>query len=421
MAGELPNLCSMRSAARRTAALAAIFFLISSTDARSAMEIGVADIVVGNVYGRNLSKRMNAGEKLIYNQKVRTGRNSATTLEFNNEMKMTMGERAEMLLDDLVYDPKSENMKGIVQLTRGVMRFASSKTAEVDLRVRTPAATIGIRGTAFDVLADPRKTEVSVIVGRIQVSSQFGSQEVGPGQTFAVESTSGAKFAPEQSAKFAAAVGKMLSMISQDNTMPKDKAEEVKKAQEQQSKHKSQPKQTQQIKSNTTATQPMMFYNAIRGKNLENLIYLDLKYGRVVIELLPGVAPVHAVRLRELSREGFYNGLTFHRVQKGFVAETGDPTGKGTGGSGKLLKAELSKESFVRGVVGMKHKLRELDSADSQFFIITSPAPHLDGKYTIWGRVIYGMEFVDLLKPGAPPKEPDTILKMQVAADVKES
>ena len=119
------------------------------------------------------------------------------------------------------------------------MRFsASSKTTEVDLRVRTPAATIGIRGTAFDVLADPRKTEVSVIVGRIQVSSQFGSKEVGPGQTFAVESTSGAKFAPEQSAKFAAAVGKMLSMISQDNTMPKDKAEEVKKAQEQQSKQK---------------------------------------------------------------------------------------------------------------------------------------------------------------------------------------
>ena len=125
--------------------------------------------------------------------------------------------------------------------------------------------------------------------------------------------------------------------------------------------------------------------------------------------------------MKELSREGFYNGLTFHRVQQGFVAETGDPTGKGTGGSGKLLKAELSKELFVRGAVGMKHKPRDLDSADSQFFIITSPAPHLDGKYTIWGRVIYGMEFVDLLKPGAPPKEPDTILQMRVAADVKGS
>ena len=421
MAEELPSLCSMRSAARRTARLAAIFVLISSTDARSAMEIGVADIVVGNVYGRNLSKRMNAGDKLIYNQRVRTGRDSGTTLEFNDQTRMTMGERAEMLLDDLVYDPNSKNMKGIVQLTRGVMRFASSSTAEVDLRVRTPAATIGIRGTVFDVLADPRKTEVSVIVGRIQVSSQFGSQEVGPGQTFAVESRSGAKFASEQSAEFAAAVRKMLSLISQENTMPKDKAEEVQKTQEQQLEQKSQPKQARQISSTTTDSQPEKFYNAIRDKDLENLIYIDLEYGRVVIELLPGVAPVHAARMRELSRQGFYNGLTFHRVQKGFVAETGDPTGKGTGGSGKLLKAELSKELFVRGAVGMKHKLRDLDSADSQFFIITSPAPHLDGKYTIWGRVIYGMEFVDLLKPGAPPKEPDTILKMRVAADVKES
>ena len=421
MALKLPNLFSTRSAVRRTTALAAIFVLISSTGTYSAMEIGVADIVVGDVYGRNLSKRMNAGEKLIYNQKVRTGRNSGTTLEFNDQTRMTIGERAEMLLDDLVYDPNSKNMKGIVQLTRGVMRFASSNIAEVDLRVRTPGATIGIRGTAFDILADPRKTEVSVIVGRIQVSSQFGSQEVGAGQTFAVESRSGAKFAREQSAEFAAAVGKMLSMISQENTIPKDKADKVQKAQEQKTQQKRQTKQTQQITLKTTGSQPGTFYDAIRGKDLENLIYIDLKYGRVVIELLPGFAPVHAARMRELSRQGFYNGLMFHRVQKGFVAETGDPTGKGTGGSGKLLKAELSKEPFVRGAVGMKHKLRELDSADSQFFIITSPAPHLDGKYTIWGRVIYGMEFVDLLKPGAPPKEPDTILKMRVAADIKES
>ena len=107
MAVELPNLFSMRSAAWRMATLAAIFVLISSTGTHSAMEIGVADIVVGNVYGRNLSKRMNAGEKLIFNQRVRTGRDSGTTLKFNDQIRMTMGERAEMLLDDLVYDPNS--------------------------------------------------------------------------------------------------------------------------------------------------------------------------------------------------------------------------------------------------------------------------------------------------------------------------
>lgn len=418
----------VRKNVRRIGLLAVMLVVISSTGTHSAIEIGVADIVVGKVYGRNLNKRMNQGEKLIYNQKVRTSRNSGATLEFKDKTRMTMGERAEMLLDDLVYNPGSKNLNGVVQLTRGVLRFASAKSTQVNLRVRTPAATIGIRGTAFDVHANPRKTEVSVIVGRIQVNSQFGSQEVGPGQTFAVSSNSGAKFTPKQSAEFAAAIAKMLSMISEDQMIPQDKAKEVKRAKQEQSERNTVQQQSDkplQQKNQgpavkAIAPQPEKFYHAIRGKNLENLIYIDLKYGRVVIELLPDLAPIHAARMKALSREGFYNGLTFHRVKKGFVAETGDPTGTGTGGSGKLIKAELSKENFVRGVVGMKRKLRELDSADSQFFIITGPAPHLDGKYTIWGRVIYGMEFVDLLKQGSPPNEPDSIQKMRVAADVKE-
>jgi peptidylprolyl isomerase len=399
--------------------------MISARGTQSAIEIGVADIVVGDVYGRNLSKRMIAGEKLIYNQKIRTGRDSSTTLEFGDKTRMTMGERAAMLLDDMVYDPKSKNLNGMVQLTRGVLRFASSKTAKVDLKVRTPVATIGIRGTAFDVLADPRKTEVSVLVGRIQVSSQFGSQDIGPGQTFVVQSSSGTKFTLEQSAEMAAAITKMLSMISAEQTMPKDEAEQVKEEQAQkneqkQSNNNTAPKETHKLTAKTAGSQPEEFYHAIRGKNLENFIYIDLKYGRVVIELLPELAPLHVAHIKQLTRAGFYNDLSFHNVRKGYVAETGDPTGTGLGGFGKTLKAELSKESFVRGVVGMKHKLRELDSADSQFFIITGAATHLDAKYTIWGRVVYGMEFLDLLKPGGPPKEPDAIKKMRVAADVKE-
>jgi peptidylprolyl isomerase len=413
-----------RGTKRAVALLTVLGLSVAASGSHSAIEIGVADIIVGDVYGRNISKRMLAGEKLIYNQKVRTGRNSGATLEFKDKTRMTMGERAEMLLDDMVYDPSEEKLNGVVQLTRGVLRFASSKTAKVDMRVRTPAAIIGIRGTAFDVLADPRKTEVSVIVGRIQVSSQFGSQDVGPGETFSVQSTSGANFTPEQSAEMAAAIAKMLSMISAEKTMPSDKADAVKEKTENKAETEEKKAETppdQQLAAKTTGSQPEAFYHAIRGKDLENLIYIDLKYGRVVIELKPDLAPMHVARMKELARQGFYNGLTFHRVQKGFVAETGDPTGTGQGGSGKTLKAELSKESFVRGVVGMKHQINALDTADSQFFIITGAANHLDGKYSIWGRVIYGMEFVDLLQPGAPPKEPDIIQKMRVAADVKET
>ncbi len=149
----------------------------------------------------------------------------------------------------------------------------------------------------------------------------------------------------------------------------------------------------------------------------ENTIYLDLKDGRVVIELLPKVAPLHVARIKELTRAGFYNGIVFHRVIEGFMAQTGDPTGTGTGGSDLPdLKAEFSDEPFWTGAVGMARSSSP-DSANSQFFICLDNANFLDGQYTVFGRVVEGMEFVDKIKRGEPPVDPDKIVKMQVAAD----
>lgn len=150
----------------------------------------------------------------------------------------------------------------------------------------------------------------------------------------------------------------------------------------------------------------------------ENTLYLDLKDGRVVIELLPDLAPNHVRRIKELARKGFYDGIVFHRVIEGFMAQTGDPTGTGTGGSGQKLKAEFSKEPHVRGVLSMARAANP-DSADSQFFIVFKDSKFLDGQYTVWGRVTSGMEFVDKIARGEPPANPDKIVKMQVAADVK--
>ena len=150
----------------------------------------------------------------------------------------------------------------------------------------------------------------------------------------------------------------------------------------------------------------------------ENQIFLDLKDGRVVIDLLPHVAPKHVERIKELTREGFYNGIVFHRVIDGFMAQTGDPTGTGTGGSGKKLVAEFSDEPFTRGAVGMA-RAQDPDSGDSQFFICFDDAQFLNKQYTVWGRVSAGMEFVDNITRGEPPANPDKIEKMQVAADVK--
>jgi peptidylprolyl isomerase len=155
----------------------------------------------------------------------------------------------------------------------------------------------------------------------------------------------------------------------------------------------------------------------VQIRDPENTLFMDLKYGRVVIALRPDLAPHHVARIKQLVRQHFYDGMVFHRVIDGFMAQTGDPTGTGRGGSGQKIKAEFSPEPYVRGTVGMA-RAADPDSGDSQFFIMFERTPSLDGKYTVWGRVISGMEYIDKIKRGEPPSDPDRILKMQVAADV---
>jgi len=148
----------------------------------------------------------------------------------------------------------------------------------------------------------------------------------------------------------------------------------------------------------------------------EDILILDTTRGPVKIAMRPDLAPGHCARIKELARKGFYDGVVFHRVIDGFMAQTGDPTGSGMGGSGQKLKAEFSKELHSRGAVSMA-RAQSPDSGDSQFFICFDDANFLDGKYTIWGRVIEGMENVDKITRGEPPAKPDKIVSMKVAAD----
>ena len=148
--------------------------------------------------------------------------------------------------------------------------------------------------------------------------------------------------------------------------------------------------------------------------DLENTLYLDLEYGRVVIRMRPDLAPQHVKRIKELVRDGFYDGTVFHRVIEGFMAQGGDPKGNGTGGSGVKIPAEISNARFTRGTVGMARS-QSFDSADSQFFICFKDCAFLNGQYTIWGQVVQGMENVDKITRGEPPRTPDTIVKMTVA------
>ena len=148
----------------------------------------------------------------------------------------------------------------------------------------------------------------------------------------------------------------------------------------------------------------------------EDTLILETSKGNVVVEMRPDLAPKHVARIKELARQGFYDGVPFHRVIEGFMAQTGDPTGTGTGGSGQKLAAEFNAEPHTRGAVSMA-RAQSPDSADSQFFIVFDDATFLDRKYTVWGRVTEGMENVDAINKGEPPANPDKILSAKIAAD----
>lgn len=149
----------------------------------------------------------------------------------------------------------------------------------------------------------------------------------------------------------------------------------------------------------------------------ENTLILETSQGAVTIELRPDLAPNHVARIKELARQEFYDGIVFHRVIDGFMAQTGCPQGVGTGGSGQHLSAEFNDEPHVRGTASMA-RAASPDSADSQFFICFDDSPFLDGQYTVWGKVVDGMENVDKIKRGEPVQDPDKIVSMRVAADV---
>ncbi len=166
-------------------------------------------------------------------------------------------------------------------------------------------------------------------------------------------------------------------------------------------------------------------YSAADFKDAENTILMQVSSGGcVVIETMPDKAPNHVARFKELTREGFYDGVVFHRVIDGFMAQTGDPTGTGSGGSGKNINAEFNDVPHERGIVSTA-RAGHPDSADSQFFIMFATSPHLDGQYTVWGKVVEGMDVVDSIQKGpteangaVPPDQQDKIVKMIVASDM---
>jgi len=351
----------------------------------AAEQVGEAVKVVRDVYGATLAKRMVEGEVVVANQRVRTGKESAVRLQFMDETELYMGERSELKLEKYIYKPETGAVESFFDMVRGVIRLSTGET-KVQLTVNTPQGTIGVRGTQFDVYMDPQgteATEVAVSEGTVEITTKDGFERVAAGQVYRMAKGEGA-FTDGMSDGMAKAVTQMMENAGKD---------EAGKAAE---------------KEAQTAA-------AVAGKDKANFVYLDTKHGRMVIELLPKLAPNHVKRFKELAAQGFYDGLIFHNVQPGYVVETGDPTGTGAGGSGQKLKAEFSKEPFVAGSVGMKRNQDDENSADSQFFIMLGRGAQLDNRYTLIGRVIQGLALTAKLSRGRPPKDPDQIISLKPA------
>lgn len=403
--------------------------------------IGAAEKVVGEVYGNSLLRRLKTDEKIFKDQRVKAGVDSAADLRFLDQSRLTVGPKSEIVLDKFVYDPDAKANQGTVKLVRGVLRFTSA-SLDRDVKFETPSVTIGIRGTIIDLMVTDRSTEVVVHEGRVQVTGKHGSVFLNEGETLTV-TQSGPARSNQGSPKIQKAVSEMLAHIG---GQPNAGSRNQKAQQPGQTQDGNESKQRADGSGETASNAPLPYTQrqsagaqnakptppranapdrniareaaAIAGKNPKDLLYLDLPHGRVIIEMRPDLAPHHIARIKELVRTGFYDGLKFHSVIPSRFAMTGDPTGTGRGGSGKDLSAEFSPESFRRGSVGMAHDRGKPDSADSQFFVSLQAFPEIDGKYTLWGQVIHGMEFIDQLRAGNPPASPDTILRAYLAADV---
>ena len=385
--------------------------LVLGTAARPMIEIGTTVKVVNLVRAKILNRRLKLGDNIVYRETVSTGKTSAVDILLIDESTLILGEFSELILDSMVYNPNRGVVEGTITAVKGIFRF-STAGVKMDFTINTPVATIGVRGTEFDVLTKPTETEIAVHEGTIEVTSAAGTERVSRGQVYSVniQGVGGIKAEPSPEMKKSTAL--MLTLVADQGSQEAAN----------QSRQQTQPESQSQAQTQATALPPsasLAFQKAVAGKNKENLLYMDLAGGRLVIELRPDLAPRHVSRVKELARQGFYDGLSFHFVRRGYVAETGDPTGTGTGGSGHTLKAEFSDVPFERGTVGMSHEKDNPDSADSQFFIALGRAPNLEGKYTVIGKVIHGLELADSLKTGRPPKTPDKIVQFRIGVEAK--
>ena len=378
-----PIASKLASMASILLSLSTLLICTESQSQENNLTIGIADLVVNKVYGNSLSSRIKNGQKILTNQRIRTGRNSATSISLKDNSIIKIGEIADVYMDNIIFDRTESSLNGSMEMVTGLLRFTSGKIHRMNLKIQTGNLTIGIRGTQFDLLANRSKTEIKVTQGQVQVSKGGLKTLVSEGQVYLADENTSSGFRKKISKELKQAILKLESLTGKELTSENDinSSEEEKKV----------------------------------LSNNRNLLQIYTTKGLITVRMLPSLAEKHVTRIKELVTQKFYDNLIFHSVRKGFAVETGDPTGTGSGGSGEKLLAEISKTRFERGTVAMKRNRNDPNSGDSQFFITLRRAPHLDGKYTIWGKVIEGMGLLEQFQAGNPPPNPERIMNIKIA------
>ena len=369
--------------------LAALILTAGPVDSAFAQKVGEAETIVGSVFGETINKTLRVGASLGFRQKVRVGDQSAAGIRFIDDTTLSIGAKTSIVIDEFVYDPGRGVVQGSISLARGFMRFAS-KRGVGKVQIKTTIGSIGVRGTTFDTLAKPNGLEVAVHEGVVQVDARGASRVVLAGEVLRIDGSGQVQASRVPSQEMTEKASALLTSFATAGRRLKQQALYVR------------------AKSGRGAGGDLV------ERSADDILALDLRQGRVLIHMLDQLAPRHVARIKALAAEGFYDGLSFFDVKSDFAAITGDPTSTGGGGSGRNIDAEFSKAAFEVGSVGMIRGRDDPNSADSQFFIAFKKLPHLVGKYTKWGQVISGMEYVTALAQGRPPRHPDQVKSMRL-------
>ncbi len=384
----------------------------SNASLKRGAQIGKAETIAGNVYGKNLNKVLNRGDIIKYLDKVRVGFDSAASLRFVDDTKVTLGENSSLLIDSLIYNPRSRIAEGALNLTSGFLRFASSGKGS-GLSIKTPVAAIGVRGTIFDVLATDTQIEVAVHDGKVIITSKNKTASVRSGQVIKMKLDGSFVISRVPSSSLKKAVWNIKNVLKRkDHIFESFKIYQI------------NIEELKLEKGNINCKRKIDNINIpdhIKNINQTLIVIIKIKTGNIFLRMRPDIAPNHINRIKALIRRCFYDGLQFFDVKSNFAAITGDPLNTGKGGSGIKIKAEFSDAPFITGSVGMIRDQKKPNSADSQFFIALKPLPHLVGKYTNWATVVSGMDKIKELPVGRPPKNPERIITMRLLSDFASS